>query len=116
MAKGKYVTWEFSDYEFGIGWLEDGECDAHLGQSTDDGKGPAPKEREDWEWWIASKIMLEMGATRSDRRTAYVFDSRSAATAAMQRIKLEFSQERPMPDWAKKALAEGWKAPKGWKA
>jgi len=113
---GRFIVDELRHGEYGIGWLEDGDCDAHLGQSPDDGDGPEPQEREHWEWWKASKIVLDMGAVRSSVSYAYVFDAKARADAALKRIKLELAQERPMPDWAKKALDEGWKAPKGWKA
>jgi hypothetical protein len=116
---GRFIVDEITYlHAYAIGWYEDGECDAHLGQSKADGQGPEPTEREDWEWWKASKVCIELKAPRTGHGAmqAFTFDSHRAALAALKRIKLELAQERPLPDWATKALAEGWKPPKGWKA
>lgn len=103
-------------HAYAIGWSEDGECDAQLGQSADDGQGPEPTDRDDWEWWKASKVCIELGATRNVERGFFSFGSYAKAKEALTRIKLELQQERPLPDWATRALEQGWKPPKGWKA
>lgn len=38
----------------------------------------------------------------------------SVARAAQKQARLEWEQKRPWPEWAQKATAAGWKAPKGW--
>lgn len=39
----------------------------------------------------------------------------SVARAAVKQAKSEWTANVPWPDWAKTALAQGWKPPKGWK-
>ena len=48
----------------------------------------------------------------------YYWESKSKAQAALRVAKQaveELSSTTPMPEWAKQALAAGWKAPKGWR-
>ncbi len=46
---------------------------------------------------------------------AFFWESRSSAAKALKVAKEAVkNRERPLPEWAKKAIAEGWKAPKGW--
>jgi len=47
----------------------------------------------------------------------FFWESRSQAQAALRIVKAAIAAgvDRPIPDWAQKALAEGWRAPKGWK-
>lgn len=48
----------------------------------------------------------------------FYWDSRGKALAALRIAKAAIkagADSRPLPDWATKALAAGWKAPKGWK-
>lgn len=47
----------------------------------------------------------------------FLWERRSDAAAALKLIKAGVAARkanRPMPDWAVQALANGWKAPKGW--
>jgi hypothetical protein len=47
----------------------------------------------------------------------FYWESRAKAQAALRVVKAAIAAgaDRPMPDWAQKALAAGWKAPKGWR-
>ena len=74
----------------------------------------APSNREEWEYWASAKAIHSLGAERDNE--GFFFDSRSAANAALKVAKEALKQDRPLPEWAQKALAEGWKPPKGWKA
>lgn len=49
--------------------------------------------------------------------SGFFWESRSKAQAALRIVKsaIAAGADRPMPDWATKALAAGWKAPKGWR-
>lgn len=102
-------------YQFRIFWEEDDELGGNLCQDKSDGEGPPPKEREDWEHWAASKAVRTSAGVQFDSIGAY-WESKSAAQAALRIAKEALKQERPMPDWALKALEAGWKPPKGWKA
>jgi len=79
-----------------------------------DGTGDPPKDREDWEYWAANKAARDIKPKRDNR--AFWWETKSEVVAALATIKLALKQERPLPDWAKQALAAGWKAPKAWKA
>lgn len=39
----------------------------------------------------------------------------SAMRAALKAARHEFDSGRPMPEWATRALENGWKPPRGWK-
>ncbi len=104
-------------YLYRIQWeLDDGDdLGAYLCQSEEDGVGEPPTERSDWEHWTASQAVRTSEGVTIDHIGAR-WDSQKQATAALRVAKEALKQDRPMPDWAKTALAEGWKPPKGWKA
>lgn len=49
--------------------------------------------------------------------SGFYWETRSQAVAALRIVKAAIAAgvDRQMPDWAQKALAAGWKAPKGWR-
>lgn len=49
--------------------------------------------------------------------TGFYWETAAKANAALRVVKAALRSDggAPMPDWAIKALAAGWKAPKGWK-
>jgi hypothetical protein len=59
--------------------------------------------------------MKTLGVIRD--RDGFWWESESAAKAALRIVKAALKADggAPMPDWANKALAAGWKMPKGWK-
>jgi hypothetical protein len=70
--------------------------------------------REQLEVVLADHAALPFSSGR--RGGHFVFDSRADAKKAIAAARLAIkSLERPMPDWATRALAAGWKPPKGWK-
>jgi hypothetical protein len=52
-----------------------------------------------------------------DPRQGYTWESRVKATKALAAVKFALKNDTgaPWPEWAVKAKAAGWKAPKGWK-
>jgi hypothetical protein len=51
------------------------------------------------------------------RGQEFRFDSTSVAREALRAVNARLNLDKankPLPEWAKKALAEGWKPPKGW--
>lgn len=107
------------DYIFVIQWeLDDGDdLGAILGDSSEDGRGVAPADRGDWEHWAACKALLDMGVERRNGKSGvFFFETQSEANKALKAVKLALKQDRPLPEWAKTAIGEGWKPPKGWKA
>ena len=48
----------------------------------------------------------------------FYWESKTGATQALRLAKIavkELRDNKPWPDWAKQAMAHGWKVPKGWK-
>lgn len=100
---------------FRICWLivDDGEEGAHLGDYLD-GSCPAPDKNS--EHYIATEAARVVGA-EFDSIGLY-WHSNAAASKALAAAKAALTIHRsakPWPEWAKQALAAGWKAPKGWK-
>lgn len=102
-------------YTFRIYWAEDDDLGGHLCQDQTDGKGDPPKDRDDWEHWAASKAVRGLQTTQFDATGAY-WESKKDAQAALRVAKEALKQDRPLPDWAQKALEAGWVPPKGWRA
>lgn len=102
------IKWVVAEDDWGDG--------AVLGEGTDkDWEGPAPTSREDWEHWAAQRAASTTAGVERDLN-GFFWESTRDARAALRVAKEALKQERPMPEWATKALAEGWKPPKGWKA
>ncbi len=56
--------------------------------------------------------------SRGHDSTGFWWESESAARAALAKVKViakTLLNDVPWPEWARKALAAGWKPPKGWK-
>lgn len=104
-------------YKYRIQWeLDDGDdMGAYLCQDNTDGVGDPPKDRNDWEQWVASHAARASEGVSFDHIGA-LWESEKLARAALRVAKEALKQERPLPDWAQKALEAGWKPPKGWKA
>jgi hypothetical protein len=101
------IVWEFEDDTGGM-----------LGQDKEDGKGEPPKDPDSWEHWAASKAILDAFPGVERDQNGFFWPTERAAKKALQAVKAVLKAnvpERPMPDWALKALANGWKPPKGWK-
>lgn len=99
-----------------IQWaFPDGELGGYLGQDKNDGSEDPPEDKDAWDHWAASKAV--MGLPGADRDgTSTFWETEAAARVALRLAKAALKQVKPLPDWAKTALAEGWKPPKGWKA
>lgn len=102
-------------YQFRIRWECDDDLGGYLCQDKSDGKGAAPKEREAWEHWAASKAVRSAPGVQIDSCSAW-WESKNEALGALRIAKAALKQQRPLPEWATMALAAGWVAPKGWKA
>ena len=103
-----------SDGDSYLAWFCDGEEGGIIGDDPKSGTGPEPTDRDDWETWIAAKLARESGAERDSR--GFHWPSAKAAAAVLRLIKAAWkNRTTPLPDWAQKALAAGWKPPKGWK-
>ncbi len=103
------ITWEFGPDEE---MLTAG--DIFLGEEPNASGSPPPEERDAYEQWRANNVSYTLGAQKDER--AFYWDSKSEAAKALLIVNAALKQERPLPIWAVKATAEGWKPPKGWKA
>lgn len=101
---------------FRVVWYlaDEREMGATLGEVGDIGQGEAPSDRSDYEHWLGCKTCHESGAARDG--DGFYWESDKEARVALRQIREALKQDRPLPEWAKTALAAGWKPPKGWKA
>lgn len=114
MAQYRLVLDEDRHGLFRIHWYipEDGDLGACLGDyrlnATSD---------EDTEHRAATEGAIALNTGELDADGLYWY-TRSAASKALTAAKAALTVHRsakPWPEWAKQALAAGWKAPKGWK-
>lgn len=109
MSKLGYVDKKHG--EFGISWFdEDGE-----GLAIGEGqiwKEPV-RDSDDWEVWAAENAASTIPRERRESTGAFVW-SRANSGLAMKAIKAALKVKRPLLEWEQKALAAGWKPPKGW--
>jgi hypothetical protein len=67
-----------------------------------------------WEIWTVDRTIA---LTKAKHDTSgFWWDEEKPARAALKLAKEALKQEREMPEWARIALQQGWKPPKGWKA
>lgn len=111
------IVWEIDDGD---------DIGAHLGDMPKKlFYAPQPPNRDDAEGWLAEHeaiaIYNEAKAARDDSVTrdsdGFGWESQRDAKDALRRIKAAIKiglSKRPWPQWAKEALKNGWRAPKGW--
>jgi hypothetical protein len=99
-----------------IGWYfpDEGEFGAYLGDTVTS-KKPNPDDQDEWENWIATQSVREAFPDVHRGLRGFEFETRKEAQAAMRIAKAAMKQNKLMPEWATKALAAGWKPPKGWR-
>ena len=105
-ARGRfYLCWQYPEDTGGV-----------LGQDPSDGEGSCPddKDQDAWEHWVASKAIRSCKEVQRDPYGFY-FESEALAKKALRVAKAALKADKPIPEWAEKALAAGWKPPKGWK-
>lgn len=97
-------------------WVCDGEEGACIGDTKYSADDLANADRED-RWFIAATIAVAGMSPTPKCKPCYgfQFDTIAEARAALALAKAAKNHPYPMPEWAAKAIAEGWKAPKGWK-
>ena len=109
---------------YSIGWFlrDEGDFGLMLGQWRLDGESLEGESDDTRETDAACDAIrkLSVGQGRPDDLAAreWTWESKSGATKALRAAKAAAAAaktDRPMPEWAVKALAAGFKAPKGWK-
>lgn len=114
MAKNKLRIGDWRRGRFRICWLivDEGEEGAHLGDYLYEGK---PSDVFD-EHSVATEAARKVAASECDEIGLF-WETQSAARKALAAANAALRSHRstkPWPEWAKQALAAGWKAPKGW--
>ena len=117
MAKDRIVIREFGDHYY-LTWfiVEDEDYGATIGEreyTKDLEKATDPEAIEEIALGLTAKGLADGRDT-----WGYYWETVSGAKAALRAVKLRektLSDERPLPEWAVTAAANGWKPPKGWK-
>lgn len=103
-------------YEWWIIWIIDGDSGATLGEDTYTEKDLAKAKPGDWEH-VAATIAVSKteGVTRLGVN-GYRWESEEDAKKALRAAKaaIKDKSKKPWPEWATKAVANGWNPPKGW--
>jgi len=70
----------------------------------------------DRDYYVSELAVLDAPGRQRDPY-GHFWESEKEAKAALRIVKAALKNDGggPMPDWAKQALAAGWKPPKGWK-
>lgn len=107
-SKEKLVVYDHHSL-FRIGWWipEDQEVGATLGEDIKVDDLPADDDHA-----IAVRLILSLEYEVDN--FGFYWESKSAASRVLRLIKDRLNNKE-YPDWAKMALAEGWKPPKNWK-
>ena len=116
MAQERLVLDEDRHGLFRIFWYfpDEGDTGACLGDYL---LSPSASRQDDTEHRIATESAKALNTGELDSDGLYWY-TRSAASKALAAAKAALTihrSARPWPEWAKQALAAGWKAPKGWK-
>lgn len=102
-SKGYRIGWYFED---------EGDFGGMLGEDPNL-PAEAPVERASWEHWIANKTAASFEPEKDT--IGFFWESAAKAKKALRSIKEAMKTDKPMPEWATMALANGWKPPKSWK-
>ncbi len=103
---------------YAIVWIVDEDEGAYIGDFWSKNKDiveVSMNDREEYDVWKTEKVAFQFNP---DAINPFRWDSKSVASAALRACRAALKaadKDRPLPDWAVKALSEGWKQPKGWK-
>jgi hypothetical protein len=114
MSKDRLVLDEDRNGLWFISWCfpESGDMGAFLGE----GHPYSPDSKD--EHHIASRAAFGAAVPYLRNHDGYRWETRGDTQRALRAAKaalLDARSKVPLPDWAKQALAAGWKMPKGWK-
>lgn len=108
---------ERSDGYYVIGWWDpNSDCfGAFLGEGL--ASFETPRDRDEWEFWIADKAVAEFAEERVKTIAPFRFKNQKIARLALSAANkaLREGNDVPWPAWAIQAQAAGWTPPKGWK-
>ena len=103
-------------YGYRIWWFlaEEQELGACIGSSRLWREEKPPAHREEWEAWAVENAIHDLGASCDSE--GFYWETKAEAAKALTVAKEALKHDRPLPDWAKEAMKQGWTPPKGWKA
>lgn len=110
------LDYEHHDHHVSIVWCDEvdgvgatvGEC----WREHEEGQAPDREKNEDsWDCWAAEHAAASFADEMNS--DGFAFYSMTTARKAMAAIKAALKAKRPLFDWEQKALAAGWKRPKG---
>lgn len=127
--KGRLIVEMHSDRSgYGIYWeyeVEPGEWD--IGGALGDAlplKELDDKTKDEDRSWVVSNLVASQESPSGRNRDGFYWDTESKARKALAKVKAAIKADaaaqkalkagKPWPEWAVKAKAEGWRAPKGW--
>lgn len=121
MARDPYLVVDDrgeGNYKFRLSWFlpEDDDIGGSVGDSTYTEADLKTLDASNVDCAVAYLAISKSGTVRRDV-SGFYWETRGEAQGALRIVKAAIAAgvERPMPDWANKALAAGWKAPKGWR-
>lgn len=98
-----------------ITWIIDGDEGATLGDTVYTDRNLAKAKPEDWDHIAVTLAASKTEAVEHDS-FGYYWESESDAKKAYRVVKstLKNKGKKPWPEWATKAVANGWKPPARW--
>ena len=110
---GMYVD-IFDDYDgICLAWTDGEDEGARLGEeSGNDGEVRAARTV------LHELVNTNTGYVYLGRTGVFLFEDQRTAAEAKRLVNAalwNMQNNKPLPDWARKAVAEGWSVPKGWK-
>jgi hypothetical protein len=109
---------EDHNWKYRLSWYfpDDADIGGSLGDSVFTEADLKTIDTSDVDSVLAYLAVSKLKDVQKDHGGFY-WETQRAAQAALRTAKtaIAIGAERSMPDWAKQALAAGWKAPKGWK-
>lgn len=98
-------------------WVIDGDIGGTLGEDIYTDQQLAKAKFDDWEHIAATIAVSKTEGVERLGSHGYYWETKGDAMKALRAAKaaIKDKSKKPWPEWATKAVANGWKPPKGWK-
>jgi hypothetical protein len=109
------VDFDVATGVYRIFWIVDDEF-----SPDDSGNGACVGEEGDDPEMTIANVVAEKSESAEKDGSGFLWSSEREARAVLKNVKAAIRiyhdqmANRPWPEWAEKALAAGWKSPKGW--
>ena len=116
MARSNFVRERNDDDTWSLHWVLEDDLGGILGDlhsGTTEDVEPSDVGSEDHECWRAAMAASPFAKERR-KYHGFVFKDEKTCKAAQQAADAAI-RNKPIEEWEAKALAAGWKPPKGWK-